>query len=101
MRFEKGSRMRGITVVVAGFVASGFLLLPGCGGTSVETGGDVRVGYAWDTLRARLEDPIDEVYRAANDAMHQLDLEVLWRGHDGASAGSIAICSHRLCAIVR
>jgi len=73
-------------MMVAGFVLSGFLLCPGCG-TSVQPGSDIRhAGYAWDTLRARLEYPIDEVYRAATDAVHQLDLNVMWRDHDGVAA---------------
>jgi len=75
--------------MVAGFVLAGFLFCPGCGGPSVQTGSDVRAGYAWDTLRARLDHPIDEVYRAATDAVHQLDLEVMYRDHDGV-AGEIS-----------
>lgn len=88
MHFERMRLMRSIATMAVGIVGSGLLLCPGCGGTSVETGSDIRAGYAWDTLRARLDYPIDEVYRAASDAVSQLGLEVLRHDHDGV-AGEI------------
>lgn len=72
-----------------GLVLSGPLLCPGCGTPRMQSGSDVRAKYAWDTLRARLDYPIDDTYRAASDAVRQLDLDVLWHDHDGV-AGQIS-----------
>jgi hypothetical protein len=75
----------------AGLVLGAALLCPGCGSSvSVETGPGVRARYAWDTLKARLDYPIDKAYRAASEAVQQLDLDVLRQDHDGV-AGEVSV----------
>ena len=80
--------MRAVAITFVGLVLGVCLLCQGCG-SSVETAPDVRAKYAWDTLEAKLDYPIDEVYRAASDAVDQLDLHVMRQDHDGV-AGEVA-----------
>ncbi len=80
--------MRGVTVAFVGLILGVCLLCQGCW-SSMENGPDIRSRYEWDTLKARLDYPIDEVYRAASDAVVQLDLDVMRQDHDGV-AGEIS-----------
>jgi hypothetical protein len=73
--------MRTVTVISVGFILGGLLLCQGCG-TSVQTGPGVRASYGCETLRARMDYPIDDAYRAASDAVQQLDLCVLRHDQD-------------------
>jgi len=91
----KGTRMRTVTVVSVGFVLSGLLLGQGCLGTSVQTGPDIRANYAWDTLWVHLDYPIDDAYRAASDAVRQLDLDVISHDRDGVAGQIYAVDAQR------
>jgi len=67
-------------------VAIGSLLCPGCGPRPVETGPDVRASYCFDALHARLDYQIAEVYQAADRAVRDLGLKVLYDKQDGVAA---------------
>jgi hypothetical protein len=81
--------MKRRAVAIRALVIGGCLLLAGCGSPAIETGPGVRAGYAWDTLYARLDYPIGEVYHAAGAAVKELHLKVLRHGRDGV-AGEIS-----------
>jgi len=68
------------------FVAIGSLLCPGCGPRPVETGPDIQARYQFDALRARLDYPIAEVYQAADQAVRDLGVKVLYDKQDGVAA---------------
>jgi hypothetical protein len=86
--------MRAVTVMSAGLVLSTALLCQGCG-PSVETGPNVQARYTWDILRARLDYPIDEVFRAASEAARQLELNVMREDHDGVAGEVSAMDAQR------
>jgi len=61
----------------------------------VETGPNVQARYTWDILRARLDYPIDEVFRAASEAARQLELNVMREDHDGVAGEVLAMDAQR------
>jgi len=77
---------RAVTLVVAAFVGCWFC--QGCASTVREPTRGVEAKYQWDVLEARVDRSIWEVHEAAQEAVEDLELRVIYKGVDGL-AGAI------------
>jgi hypothetical protein len=81
-------KARVVALMVLG--TAGGLLLPGCGGYRDPTTGE-QARYGFETLKSRLDLPIETVYAAAQKAAVDLHLKVARSAQDGISAEIRAI----------
>lgn len=81
-------------VVAMSAVAAGCFLGSGCAPTYQDPATGVEARYEWETLKAKLNRPIAEVYYAARDAAEDLDLRPLRCGLDGIAAEVVALDAH-------
>ncbi|MGE5295796.1 MAG: DUF3568 family protein [Solirubrobacterales bacterium] len=82
--------MRRLTIT-ATLIAAGCLLCPGCAPTYRDPATGTEAWYDWETLRAKLDEPISTAYAAARDAAGEFDLRTLRCDLDGISAEIVAL----------
>lgn len=82
--------MRWSMVTFAGLVIGGLLLCHGCGSGTHGAGGDTQAKYAWGTLKAQLDYPIETTYEAAREAVDELELTVSLDEQDDVAARILA-----------
>lgn len=86
--------MRATGVMAIAVLLAGAMLCQGCGQKLAEEP-DVVARYEWDRLKATLGYGIDDVSRAARQAVGTLDLKVLRHAQDGVAAEIFTVDAQR------